>query len=539
MAVPGAPYLDTAPGPSLPWVRWSILAILLLGEVVVANVRLSGERNRPDALCPGGAGLVATLLQTHYMPRAIIAAFLTGLLLAGGRLRRALQDLSGQLHSPRAWRFLLILHLLAFAGYWIVTVALFEGPLQTTNTPGNWLAVRRIIGLAAMLLLGAAAVPVRFWPRLVKANRLVLGATAAVGIVAAIAGQAWSHWWQPLAWATLQTTRALLELLFGDVVCNPNEFVVGTTRFSVHIAAACSGYEGIGLVWAVLGGYLWLHRRNFQFPHALLLFPLASSAIWLVNTLRIAGLVAIGTWGAPTIAVTGFHSQAGWIGFLAVSLGLVTFAQGSSFFGCRESAADAKEHADATAAYLLPLLGILAVSLLTIPYAADLDRFYAARVLAAGLALWWFRGYYAAPDWNWSWSAVGVGMAAFALWMAQEPAPADNSKAAALGARLASWPAGWAASWLGLRAIGSVAIVPVAEELAFRGYLARRLIRARFDEVPIGEFSWLSFVVSSVVFGCLHGRWLAGTLAGMLFALVLYRRRSLADAMVATPSPTP
>jgi membrane protease YdiL (CAAX protease family) len=35
------------------------------------------------------------------------------------------------------------------------------------------------------------------------------------------------------------------------------------------------------------------------------------------------------------------------------------------------------------------------------------------------------------------------------------------------------------------------------------------------------------------LFGALHGRWIAGTLAGMLYALAVYRRGELADAVLA------
>jgi CAAX prenyl protease-like protein len=87
--------------------------------------------------------------------------------------------------------------------------------------------------------------------------------------------------------------------------------------------------------------------------------------------------------------------------------------------------------------------------------------------------------------------------------------------------------------WLCFRIVGSVVTVPLAEELAFRGYLIRRLIAADFQEVTFDRFTWFSFVVSSVAFGALHGRWLAGTLAGMAYALTLYRRGELADAVVA------
>jgi CAAX prenyl protease-like protein len=83
--------------------------------------------------------------------------------------------------------------------------------------------------------------------------------------------------------------------------------------------------------------------------------------------------------------------------------------------------------------------------------------------------------------------------------------------------------------WLVFRVVGAAVTVPIAEELAFRGYLCRRLIGTEFQEVPMGKFTWFSFVLSSVVFGILHGRFVAGTLAGLLFALVLYRHKRLSD----------
>ena len=76
-------------------------------------------------------------------------------------------------------------------------------------------------------------------------------------------------------------------------------------------------------------------------------------------------------------------------------------------------------------------------------------------------------------------------------------------------------------------------VVPLAEELAFRGYLTRRLIADDFQAVPEGRFTGPSFLVSSLLFGLLHQRWLAGTIAGMAYALVYYRRGKLIDAIAA------
>ena len=76
--------------------------------------------------------------------------------------------------------------------------------------------------------------------------------------------------------------------------------------------------------------------------------------------------------------------------------------------------------------------------------------------------------------------------------------------------------------------------MPIAEELFFRGFLIRRCISEDADSVPIGQFSWFSFLVSSIAFGALHGdAWLAAIVVGMLFGLALFTRRRLFDAVVA------
>jgi CAAX prenyl protease-like protein len=91
-----------------------------------------------------------------------------------------------------------------------------------------------------------------------------------------------------------------------------------------------------------------------------------------------------------------------------------------------------------------------------------------------------------------------------------------------------------AGAWLAIRLFGYVLVVPVVEELAFRVYAMRRLIDSDVDGVPVGRLTVASFVVSSLLFGALHGPlWVQGTLAGMAFAGALYRRRRFGDAVLA------
>jgi CAAX prenyl protease-like protein len=96
-----------------------------------------------------------------------------------------------------------------------------------------------------------------------------------------------------------------------------------------------------------------------------------------------------------------------------------------------------------------------------------------------------------------------------------------------------SLPIGGAYLWLIFRIIGFVGVTPLVEELAFRGYLIRRLTTSEIQTIPPGNFSWLSMVISSGLFGALHQPWLPGMLAGILFALALRSRGRLGDAVLA------
>jgi CAAX prenyl protease-like protein len=96
-----------------------------------------------------------------------------------------------------------------------------------------------------------------------------------------------------------------------------------------------------------------------------------------------------------------------------------------------------------------------------------------------------------------------------------------------------SW-APWAFStWIVLRVIGSVVVVPVCEELAFRGFLLRRLIARDFDGVSFQRWTLLSLSVSSLAFGLLHERWLLATLCGVVYGLVQIKTGRLSEAIVA------
>ena len=105
--------------------------------------------------------------------------------------------------------------------------------------------------------------------------------------------------------------------------------MLGTPRFAVQIAEICSGLEGIGLLLAFCAGWLWLFRRDYYFPRALLIVPVGVIVIFLLNAVRIAAIVLIGNAGYERVALLGFHSQAGWIAFNLTAFGIAVLAHNS------------------------------------------------------------------------------------------------------------------------------------------------------------------------------------------------------------------
>ena len=83
------------------------------------------------------------------------------------------------------------------------------------------------------------------------------------------------------------------------------------------------------------------------------------------------------------------------------------------------------------------------------------------------------------------------------------------------------------------RILGSSIVVPPLEEVFYRSFLYRWIVRPDFESVPLGQFAWKPFLLTAAVFGLAHHEWLAGFLcAGAYQGLVCWKKR-LGDAMTA------
>jgi exosortase E/protease (VPEID-CTERM system) len=509
-------------------------AILLLGEVLglslSIDIRIPTVLNHPNPL-------VRLLAQSAALVRlgmcvAVVAAMVV---LTSPAFRRDVAGLveGGCRPGPR-WRWVLA-HLAIYGAFFWATHRLIEGLGQPADQTARVL-LWSCCGLACLASWGLAAMPGRSWLGLLRRSGRVLIVGGLVGLAALFFSDATGQSWDALHDRTFRAATALLRLFSDRVISDPATYELGAGDFSVSIARACSGFEGIGLIWALVGGYLLLFRRELRFPHALLLLPIGTLVIWAANIARIAMLVLLGSWGHREVALGGFHSQAGWLAFNAVGLGLIAASRKLALFTRtdRAAAAAAPDAVEPTLAYLGPLLAIVATAMVTGAFSdGQFDRLYPARVLVALATLWALRKGYSEPFFAWSWSAVLLGVLVFAAWILLEPSSRSPERDAVIPRALAGMSTAGCVLWLATRVFGSVVTVPVAEELAFRGFLLRRLIAADFRSVPPRRFTWPSFLTSSVLFGAMHQRWLAGTIAGMLYALAILKNGRLGDAVLA------
>jgi CAAX protease family protein len=87
---------------------------------------------------------------------------------------------------------------------------------------------------------------------------------------------------------------------------------------------------------------------------------------------------------------------------------------------------------------------------------------------------------------------------------------------------------------LSLRFARAVIIVPIVEELFWRGWLMRWLIRSDFESVPLGTYAAASFWIVAILFASEHGPyWDVGLMAGVVYNWWMVRTKRLGDLILA------
>lgn len=159
---------------------------------------------------------------------------------------------------------------------------------------------------------------------------------------------------------------------------------------------------------------------------------------------------------------------------------------------------------------------------------------YPAQTISCGVILLWFWRRYDLGRFRRVWFAISIAVLVFVLWIS--PQAFFGMPPRRIGFNPDIFAAAPSAYWatLTMRFIRLVVVVPLVEEIFWRGFLLRYPINEKFSAVPFGTFSWLSFSVVMVAFGLAHSApdRVAAIVTGALYNCVAYRTKSLASCVL-------
>jgi exosortase E/protease (VPEID-CTERM system) len=509
--------------------RAAFFALIFGIEVLLASVMLDGSvlNGRNGALTSfigrNGAWIVRGLIGFAFLFPAFTVL----------RNRTIAAPVSVDFSRARLDLRFLVLHGLAIALFAWLSLRLYNPEFRATSDALAWAWV--IAGWGAAAFIAFTVAPVSVWVEMMKETRVLLFYAGAASFLACAAGIMSQGLWERASRFTLALVNLILCFFIDGIVLQPAAMRIGTRRFTVVISQQCSGLEGAALILVFGLFWLLLCRKDLRFPQALALVPIAMAALFFLNAVRIAALILIGHAGARDIATRGFHSQAGWIAFNLVAFGLALASRRLTWCSSKSPHPPGVPLVNEypAASYLVPFLSILTAGMISRAGSGGFEWAYSLRLVAALAALWFFRRTYTSVDWSFGWYGPTAGMAIFTLWIGIDQLTGVDQNAAMPQALAVASP-GIRAIWILFRIAAAVITVPIAEELAFRGFLLRRLVSSEFEWIGWKRCTAISVLGSSFVFGLLHGdHWVAAFASGVLLALILVRSGRLGDAIAA------
>jgi CAAX prenyl protease-like protein len=160
---------------------------------------------------------------------------------------------------------------------------------------------------------------------------------------------------------------------------------------------------------------------------------------------------------------------------------------------------------------------------------------YALKTAIGAWLLWLMRFHIKELKWAFSWEAVAVGVVIFAAWigldghypmLVQRPGSFNPLSTYGEGSAVAL-------IFIGVRIMGSSLVVPPLEEVFYRSFIYRCLIKSEFLKIPLNRLDWKAFLIAGTVFGITHYEWLPGILCAFAYQGLVIRRNRLGDAITA------
>ena len=154
-------------------------------------------------------------------------------------------------------------------------------------------------------------------------------------------------------------------------------------------------------------------------------------------------------------------------------------------------------------------------------------------ICAGVLAVFW-REYRLRPPQR-AWIAMAIGVLVFALWVSPQAAFHRPARLEGFDPDVFAAQPGLYWTQMVMRLLRLVVVVPLLEEIFWRGFLLRYLINEEFEAVPFGTYTRMSNAVVAVGFMLEHSwaDWPAALATGLLYNFVAYRTRSLSSCILA------
>ncbi len=160
---------------------------------------------------------------------------------------------------------------------------------------------------------------------------------------------------------------------------------------------------------------------------------------------------------------------------------------------------------------------------------------YLIKTLLGAAMIFALRPLIAEMRWAFSWEAVVVGVGIFAVWVGLDPFYPKFFSAGATGNPHQQFGENSRLAWffIAVHIAGMTLVVPPIEEIFYRSFLYRYIVKQDFMTVPLNQFVPMSFLATIAVFGLAHNEWLAGILCGAAYQWLVLRKNRLGDAMTA------
>ncbi len=174
--------------------------------------------------------------------------------------------------------------------------------------------------------------------------------------------------------------------------------------------------------------------------------------------------------------------------------------------------------------------------------------FYLAKTIVGAWLIFLMRPLVAEMKWALSWEAILVGVFVFAIWVGLDgfyPSLNELLQKIGMGSSKTSTTTFWnpnqqfgensglALLFVATRILGSSIIVPPLEEVFYRSFLYRWIVRPDFQSVALNEFVPKAFFIVALMFGLSHVEWLPGILCALSYQWLVLRKNRLGDAMTA------